>query len=78
TVAPTFQRQGWARILLDALVLWARSQAAQWLWLEVRVSNARAIALYQAFGFHRVGERPRYYPAAGGAREDAVVMSLSL
>ena len=78
TVAPQFQRQGWARMLLEALVLWARSQAAQWLWLEGRVSNVRAIALYQAFGFHRVGERPRYYPAAGGAREDAVVMSLPL
>ncbi|MCB1979467.1 MAG: ribosomal protein S18-alanine N-acetyltransferase [Burkholderiaceae bacterium] len=78
TVAPQFQRQGWARALLDALVLWARAQGSQWLWLEVRASNRRALRVYQAFGFRRVGGRPRYYPAAGGAREDAIVMSLAL
>ena len=42
TVAPEFQRQGWAQVLLDALQLWARSRNAQWLWLEVRKSNLRA------------------------------------
>lgn len=78
TVAPAFQRQGWARMLLDALVLWSRAQGAHWLWLEVRASNAPARALYQNHGFRRVGERPRYYPAASGGREDAVVMSLEL
>ncbi|WP_440108379.1 ribosomal protein S18-alanine N-acetyltransferase [Acidovorax sp. BL-A-41-H1] len=78
TVAPEFQRQGWARTLLDALALWARGQGAQWLWLEVRMSNLRAQHIYQANGFRRVGERKRYYPAAGGEREDAVVMSLAL
>ncbi|MGP1683894.1 MAG: ribosomal protein S18-alanine N-acetyltransferase [Giesbergeria sp.] len=78
TVAPTFRRQGWARVLLDALALWSRSQGAHWLWLEVRASNAPARALYKSHGFHHVGHRPRYYPAAGGTREDAVVMSLEL
>src|SRR6218665_291027 len=33
TVAPVFQRQGLARVLLDALTLWARRRGAQWLWL---------------------------------------------
>ena len=78
TVAPTYQRQGWARVLLDALALWARSQGAQWLWLEVRVGNQRARQIYEAHGFQRVGERKRYYPAADGEREDAVVMSRPL
>ena len=78
TVAPEFQRQGWAQVLLDALQLWARSRNAQWLWLEVRKSNLRAQSVYQACGFRRVGERKRYYPAEGGAREDALVMSLPL
>ena len=78
TVAPAFQRQGWARLLLDALVLWSRAQGAHWLWLEVRASNAPARDLYQSHGFRRVGERPRYYPAAKGGREDAIVMSLEL
>ena len=78
TVAPAFQRQGLAHLLLQALVLWSRSQNAQWLWLEVRVSNTRAREIYEKFGFRRVGERKRYYPAEMGEREDAVVMSIQL
>jgi len=78
TVAPAQQRQGWARFMLDALVLWSRGQCAQWLWLEVRHSNAPARALYQRYGFAQVGLRRGYYPAGQRAREDAVVMSLNL
>ena len=78
TVAPAFQRQGWARVMLDALALWARGQGVQWLWLEARVSNLRAVQVYEAHGYRRVGQRRAYYPAARGTREDAVVMSLRL
>lgn len=78
TVAPEFQQQGWAIVLLDALALWARGRAAQWLWLEVRVSNLRARHIYEKYGFQRVGERKRYYPGPGAEREDAVVMSYAL
>jgi [ribosomal protein S18]-alanine N-acetyltransferase len=78
TVAPGQQGEGWGRVMLDALALWARGQGAQWLWLEVRVSNARALRIYECHGYRRVGERKGYYPAAHGAREDAVVMSLKL
>ncbi|QIL83123.1 ribosomal protein S18-alanine N-acetyltransferase [Diaphorobacter sp. HDW4A] len=78
TVAPPHQRQGLAHLLLQALVLWARSQNTQWLWLEVRVGNARAREVYEKFGFRRVGERKRYYPADMGEREDAIVMSIQL
>ena len=78
TVAPAFQRQGWARLMLDALALWARQQSAQWLWLEVRVSNARAIQLYEVHGYRRMGLRKAYYPNGSAPREDAVVMSLRL
>ena len=78
TVAPACQRQGWSHVLLDALALWARSQGAQWLWLEVRTSNQRARHVYEANGFRRVGERKRYYPSTTTEREDAVVMSRAL
>lgn len=78
TVAPAFQRQGWAQVLLDALALWSRGQGAQWLWLEVRVSNLRARHIYEANGFRCVGERKRYYPSTTTEREDAVVMSRPL
>lgn len=78
TVAPRYQGQGWARLMLEALALWARGQGAVWLWLEVRVGNLRAMQVYQRHGFRRVGHRKAYYPAVDGKREDAVVMSLKL
>ena len=78
TVAPAYQRQGWALVMLEALTLWARGQGAEWLWLEVRLGNARAQKIYLDHGFVRVGARKGYYPLGPGEREDAVVMSLRL
>ena len=78
TVAPAHQRQGWARVMLDALALWSRGQQAEWLWLEVRAGNTRAQQIYEHCGFAPVGLRKGYYPAGQGQREDAVVMNLRL
>lgn len=78
TVTPAYQRQGWARMMLDALAIWSRTEGAQWLWLEARASNLRAMQVYERHGYRRVGHRKAYYPAANGQREDAVVMSLRL
>ena len=80
TVAETYQRQGWAILMLDALAVWSRGQGAAWLWLEVRGSNERALQVYKAQGFKLVSVRQDYYPKGPKAngREDAVVMSLKL
>ena len=78
TVAAPYQRQGWARTMLDALALWSRGQGALWVWLEVRAGNERAQHVYEAYGFRRVGVRKRYYPSNAPEREDAIVMSLRL
>lgn len=78
TVTPQYQGQGWARLMLEALAIWARGDGALWLWLEVRVSNQRAIQVYEQHGFRRVGQRKAYYPAGKGQREDAIVMSMQL
>ncbi|MEO8121519.1 MAG: ribosomal protein S18-alanine N-acetyltransferase [Rhodoferax sp.] len=78
TVAPEYQGQGWAHLMLDALTLWSKGQAADWLWLEVRVGNLRAMKVYESQGYRRVGLRKNYYPAVQGQREHAVVMSLKL
>jgi ribosomal-protein-alanine N-acetyltransferase len=78
TVAPAYQGQGWGRVMLDALALWSRGQGAQWLWLEVRVGNRRALEVYERYGYRRVGDRKNYYPAGHGQREDAIVMSYKL
>ena len=78
TVAPEYQGQGWARVMLDALTMWARGQSSQWVWLEVRAGNLRAMRVYEAHGYKRVGQRKDYYPSGRGLREDAVVMGLRL
>jgi len=75
TVAPQWQRQGWAQWMLRALLLWSRGLGAQCVWLEVRASNTRAIHVYKAHGFRYAGRRKQYYPAGAGQREDAWVMS---
>ena len=77
SVAPAEQGRGHARFMLGEIVKRCRRETAQQLWLEVRGSNARAHAIYRRFGFADIGIRKGYYPAAGGQREDAIVMSLS-
>lgn len=76
TVDPQQQGRGLARQMLDALCRLCRERACPQLWLEVRQGNLRARAVYRRYGFAEVGLRRGYYPAAQGAREDAVLMSL--
>jgi ribosomal-protein-alanine N-acetyltransferase len=78
TVAPARQGQGWGHMMLDALSLMSRHVGAQWLWLEVRQSNLRALKVYERYGFKQVSIRKDYYPAGRLQREHAVVMSLKL
>ncbi len=68
-VDPASRRRGIARALLEALLQRAGPERAYTL--EVRPSNAPAIALYEHFGFRSAGIRPRYYQDTG---EDALIM----
>jgi ribosomal-protein-alanine N-acetyltransferase len=77
TVAPSHQRRGLARHMMQYLSAWSQTEEVHAIWLEVRAGNQRAIDIYTACGFSRDGVRPGYYPAQHGIREDAVVMSLS-
>lgn len=57
--------------LLLTLIGQALGRGARWMTLEVRPSNAVALALYRKFGFRDVALRKRYYSDNG---EDAMVM----
>jgi ribosomal-protein-alanine N-acetyltransferase len=76
-VNPELRRRGFGRLLLNQLIARASSYGADAIWLEVRRSNAPAIALYRSAGFVDVGWRKGYYQTAAG-REDAMMMRLAL
>jgi [ribosomal protein S18]-alanine N-acetyltransferase len=60
-VDPAHRRTGVASDLLDAVVALARAGGADRLLLEVRATNAGAIAFYAARDFVEVDRRRRYY-----------------
>ena len=67
-VSDAHRRRGIARMLVEELI---RQLDAYQLSLEVRASNAPAIALYEALGFHQVGLRRNYYR---NPKEDALIL----
>ncbi len=71
-VLPDARRSGVGVRMLLAVAELAIALGAARLTLEVRPSNAPAIALYERFGFAAVGRRPRYYTDDG---EDAQIMT---
>ena len=77
TIKPESQGNGFGRYLLQHMLMRAQQREADICFLEVRASNAAAIALYDQVGFNEIGRRKNYYPMAGG-REDALVMAFTL
>lgn len=73
-VVPRERGQRIGSQLLKHWLDFLRSQAFVAVFLEVRMSNVPAIALYEAQGFERTGMRKKYY--ADG--EDALTMMATL
>ncbi|HZP03067.1 MAG TPA: ribosomal protein S18-alanine N-acetyltransferase [Terriglobia bacterium] len=74
-VDPDHQAQGIGKALLQEALARLRKEGARRLFLEVRVSNKRALRLYRALGFTLHTLRKGYYREP---LEDAYVMSLEL
>jgi ribosomal-protein-alanine N-acetyltransferase len=70
-VDPQYRRQGIAQALVEELVKCLARKGSRCLTLEVRASNAGAIALYGKLGFVQVGLRKNYYR---NPREDAMIL----
>ena len=71
-VDPSCRRQGVAAQLLQVFDNFAKGNHLVFLTLEVRPSNAAAIALYEGFGFREVGRRRNYYDLP---KEDALILT---
>ena len=74
-VSPDFRRRGAARRLIAELIARAKEKGLAFVTLEVRESNAPAIALYTGAGFTPVGKRKNFY---SNPTENAVLMTISL
>ena len=76
-VAGAHQRKGLGREMLTGMLNAAREKNMRRVFLEVRSSNAAAIALYRSAGFGEIGLRRGYYRNANGS-EDAITMACEL
>ncbi len=74
-VHPDYRRQGLGDAVVKALLRHAKSARLMSVSLEVRASNAAAIALYKANGFREVGRRKGFYTKPA---EDALIMEVKL
>ena len=72
---PDHRRAGRARACLAAFAAEARARGATEAFLEVAADNAAARALYAADGWSETGRRRGYYPRAGHASVDALVLA---
>ena len=73
TVSKDFQGRGYGKKILDKVLFQSKVLGATVIFLEVRVSNYKAIDFYEKFGFKRDAVRYNYYD--GSPREDALLMS---
>lgn len=71
-VFPEYRRLGVAAKIIEVYMNFAKANRLAFLTLEVRPSNAAAIALYQRFGFEEVGRRKNYYDLP---KEDALILT---
>ena len=71
-VFPQYRRRGIAAKLLQVFCDFAAAHHLAFLTLEVRPSNAAAIALYESFGFTERGRRRNYYDLP---KEDALILT---
>jgi ribosomal-protein-alanine N-acetyltransferase len=70
-VDPDYRGHGLGELMLLTMFDEAIARNANWLTLEVRVSNAAAQTLYRKYGFSVQGTRKRYY---SDNNEDALIM----
>ena len=70
-VAADLRGKGIARMMLQELIAAGEAEQVEAFTLEVRVSNAAAIHIYEKFGFVSEGIRPGFYEKPA---EDANIM----
>jgi ribosomal-protein-alanine N-acetyltransferase len=73
-IKPEFQKKGYGKKLLDALLEKVYENKSKRVFLEVVAENKPAISLYLSRKFEQIAQRSNYYPDGS----DAVIMQLDL
>tara|TARA_B100000941_G_C28493232_1_gene549272 strand:+ start:428 stop:865 length:438 start_codon:yes stop_codon:yes gene_type:complete len=73
TVSRDHHGKGYGKRILERVIMQSKVLGASVIFLEVRVSNYKAINFYEKFGFKRDAIRYNYYEA--DPKEDALLMS---
>lgn len=73
-VGTAYRKQGCGKALVSAVIELAKKKQIEKIFLEVRVSNAPAISLYEKMGFQKIGIRKNFYEHP---QEDAYIMQIS-
>lgn len=71
-VSKNYRRHHLASDILLNLFSYAKESGAEFISLEVRKSNIKAIGLYKKFGFEKQGVRKNYY---SNPEEDGIIMT---
>ena len=71
SVKPDFRRRKIGEALLHTIIENCYANGVKYITLEVRVSNQKAINLYEKYGFKSLGRRKEYYQ---DNNEDALIM----
>ena len=72
-----FRRKGLGVDILNQIIIFSESIGCRRVFLEVRISNTKAINLYEKKGFKKADMRRNYYQLGDG-REDALIMTKQL
>ncbi len=73
-IKPEYQKKGYGKQLLDALLEKVKENKSNRVFLEVVADNKPAISLYLSRKFEQIAKRSNYYPNG----TDAVIMQLDL
>jgi len=78
SIVDGFRERGIGSAMMTRAIEWARAKGLAKLFLEVWPDNARAIALYEKFGFTQEGYHPKQWRRRSGESWDTISMGLVL
>lgn len=72
-VLKSARKKGVGKALMEKAIEYIKEKSLPFLTLEVRISNAPAITLYEKIGMKNLGKRPNFY---SDPKEDAFIYTL--